>query len=132
MDDKVFADALGSVITNYRKSTYPEMSSREFAEKCGISRNVIWNLESKKHNGIICSTTLKKISHGLGLEESQKITELIKHYLDDDSNYEMEKRKKDEVILRKDTPLFDLFETAKKLSDEDIEMLHKFALKLSK
>ena len=131
MDDKVFADALGSVITDYRKSTYPDMSSREFAEKCGISRAVIRDLENKKHNGIICSTTLKRISHGLGLEDSQKMADLIKHYLDD-SNYEMEKGKKEEVILRKDTPLFDLFETVKELSDEDIEMLHKFALKLLK
>ena len=48
MEDKAFVDALGSYITNYRKSFHPTMSAREFAGKCEISRMVINDLDCKR------------------------------------------------------------------------------------
>ena len=77
MEDKAFVDALGSYITNYRKSFHPTMSAREFADKCEISRMVINDLESKKHSGNISSITLKKISKGLGFRDSFQLKETI-------------------------------------------------------
>ena len=77
MEDKAFVDALGSYITNYRKSFHPTMSAREFADKCEISRMVINDLESKKHSGNISSITLKKISKGLGFRDSFQLKEAI-------------------------------------------------------
>ena len=87
MEDKTFVDALGSYITNYRNSFHPAMSAREFADKCGISRMVITDLESKKHSGNISSITLQKISEGLGFEDFFQLFEIAKDL--SDKNLEM-------------------------------------------
>lgn len=129
MEDKIFADALGSYITHYRKSFYPEMSSREFAEKSGISRTVISDIEGKKHNGNICSATLTKICNTLGLNDSFELREKVKKFMEVGDQKKNQKANEN-IILKKGTNLYSLFEAAKDLSDPNIEMLHNIALKL--
>ncbi|MBO5143878.1 MAG: helix-turn-helix transcriptional regulator [Treponema sp.] len=129
MEDKAFVDALGSYITNYRKSFHPTMSAREFADKCEISRMVINDLESKKHSGNISSITLKKISKGLGFRDSFQLKEAI--FNQTGSTFSEDDLKNvDAIIIRKNSNLYSIFEIAKNLSDINLEMLHSFAEKL--
>lgn len=129
MEDKAFVDALGSYITNYRKSFHPMMSAREFADKCEISRMVINDLESKKHSGNISSITLKKISKGLGFRDSFQLKEAI--FNQTGSTFSEDDLKNvDAIIIRKNSNLYSIFEIAKDLSDINLEMLHSFAEKL--
>lgn len=129
MEDKAFVDALGSYITNYRKSFHPTMSAREFADKCEISRMVINDLESKKHSGNISSITLKKISKGLGFRDSFQLKEAI--FNQTGSTFSEDDLKNvDAIIIRKNSNLYSIFEIAKDLSDVNLEMLHSFAEKL--
>lgn len=129
MEDKAFVDALGSYITNYRKSFHPTMSAREFADKCEISRMVINDLESKKHSGNISSITLKKISKGLGFRDSFQLKETI--FNQTGSTFSEDDLKNvDAIIIRKNSNLYSIFEIAKNLSDINLEMLHSFAEKL--
>ena len=129
MEDKAFVDALGSYITNYRKSFHPTMSAREFADKCEISRIVINDLESKKHSGNISSITLKKISKGLGFRDSFQLKEAI--FNQTGSTFSEDDLKNvDAIIIRKNSNLYSIFEIAKNLSDINLEMLHSFAEKL--
>ena len=129
MEDKAFVDALGSYITNYRKSFHPTMSAREFADKCEISRMVINDLESKKHSGNISSITLKKISKGLGIRDSFQLKEAI--FNQTGSTFSEDDLKNvDAIIIRKNSNLYSIFEIAKDLSDINLEMLHSFAEKL--
>ncbi|MBQ6840919.1 MAG: helix-turn-helix transcriptional regulator [Bacilli bacterium] len=129
MEDKAFVDALGSYITNYRKSFHPTMSAREFADKCEISRMVINDLESKKHSGNISSITLKKISKGLGFRDSFQLKEAI--FNQTGSTFSEDDLKNvDAIIIRKNSNLYSIFEIAKDLSDINLEMLHSFAEKL--
>ena len=130
MEDKAFVDALGSYITNYRKSFHPTMSAREFADKCEISRMVINDLESKKHSGNISSITLKKISKGLGFRDSFQLKEAI--FNQTGSTFSEDDLKNvDAIIIRKNSNLYSIFEIAKDLSDINLEMLHSFAEKLT-
>ncbi len=130
MEDKAFVDALGSYITNYRKSFHPTMSAREFADKCEISRMVINDLESKKHSGNISSITLKKISKGLGFRDSFQLKEAI--FNQTGSTFSEDDLKNvDAIIIRKNSNLYSIFEIAKDLSDVNLEMLHSFAEKLT-
>ena len=116
MEDKAFVDALGSYITNYRKSFHPTMSAREFADKCEISRMVINDLESKKHSGNISSITLKKISKGLGFRDSFQLKEAI--FNQTGSTFSEDDLKNvDAIIIRKNSNLYSIFEIAKDLSD---------------
>ena len=129
MEDKAFVDALGSYITNYRKSFHPTMSAREFEDKCEISRMVINDLESKKHSGNISSITLKKISKGLGFRDSFQLKEAI--FNQTGSTFSEDDLKNvDAIIIRKNSNLYSIFEIAKNLSDINLEMLHSFAEKL--
>ena len=129
MEDKTFVDALGSYITNYRNSFYPTMSAREFAEKCGLSRMVITDLESKRHNGNIGSITLQKISEGLGLKDFFQLKEIIINHSGSTFS-ENDLKNIDAIVVRKDSNLYSIFEIAKDLSDVNLEMLHSFASKL--
>jgi len=129
MEDKAFVDALGSYITNYRKSFHPTMSAREFADKCEISRMVINDLESKKHSGNISSITLKKISKGLGFKDSFQLKKAIFNQTGSTFS-EDELKNVDAIIIRKNSNLYSIFEIAKDLSDINLEMLHSFAEKL--
>jgi len=38
MKNENFGSALGSLITNYREQSHPKLSSREFADKCGVCK----------------------------------------------------------------------------------------------
>jgi len=131
MEDKTFVDALGSYITNYRNSFHPAMSAREFADKCGISRMVITDLESKKHSGNISSITLQKISEGLGFEDFFQLKEIIINHSGSTFS-ENDLKNVDAIIIRKNSNLYSIFEIAKDLSDKNLEMLHSFASKLKK
>ncbi|MBO5138789.1 MAG: helix-turn-helix transcriptional regulator [Bacilli bacterium] len=129
MEDKAFVDALGSYISNYRKSFHPTMSAREFADQCGISRMVITDLESKKHSGNISSATLKKISEGLGFKNSFQLKEKIINQTGSTFS-ENDLKDVDAIVIRKNSNLYSIFEIAKDLSDINLEMLHSFAEKL--
>ncbi len=129
MEDKAFVDALGSYITNYRNSFHPTMSAREFADKCGISRMVINDLESKRHSGNINSATLKKISEGLGFKDSFELKKIIINQTGSTFS-ENDLKDVDAIVIRKNSNLYSIFEIAKDLSDVNLEMLHSFAEKL--
>lgn len=130
MEDKAFVDALGSYITNYRNSFHPTMSAREFADKCGLCRMVITDLESKKHSGNINSATLKKISEGLGFKDFFQLKEVINNQTGSIFS-ENDLKDVDAIVIRKNSNLYSIFEIAKDLSDVNLEMLHSFAEKLS-
>lgn len=127
---KEFADALGSFITEYRKSCHPQLSLRGFAEKSGVSRMVICDLEAHNHSGNLLSDTISKISNGLDLENSYQLQDIIKKRM---KSPKQENTKANErIILLKDSNLYALFEVVKDLSDHNIEMLHNIALELKK
>ena len=105
------------------------MSAREFADKCGISRMVITDLESKKHSGNISSITLQKISEGLGFEDFFQLKEVITNHSGSTFS-ENDLKNVEAIVIRKNSNLYSIFEIAKDLSDINLEMLHSFAEKL--
>lgn len=128
---KEFADALGSFIAEYRASCHPQISQRGFAEKCGLSRTVINDLEQKKHKGNVLSDTISKISFGLGLKSSFELQKIIEKRIAHPD--QITKNNPDEnIIISKNSNLYPLFEVAKDLSDKNVEMLHSIALDLKK
>lgn len=122
MNNENFVSALGSIITNYRKQSHPELSSKKFADKCGVAKTVIRDIETQKHTGNPCHATLEKIAKGLDLESSFELQELIKNY-----NNETKLVSKDEdnpIILQPNTKLYALVNLIKNWDDEHIDTLH--------
>lgn len=121
-EKKVFVDILGSVITAYRKSFNSELSSRAFAERCGISKSVVRQLENGEHNGNISYLTLEKIATGMGINYDE-LNERIKNYNGNNIDY---------TIKTANLKIYHLFELiqSKKLNDESIEMLHNIVSKI--
>lgn len=129
MNNKEFVDVLGMIITEHRKKHYPKLSSREFAEYCGLSKSVMNRIENHTHNGNLNISSLNKIAIGLGLNDHLELREVVKGY-----NYEHKEISKNhkEIIISEGTKLYDLFDTIKDFNDESIEMLHNLAVKFKK
>jgi len=129
MNNKEFVDVLGMIITEHRKKHYPKLSSREFAEYCGLSKSVMNRIENHTHNGNLNISSLNKIAIGLGLNDHLELREVVKGY-----NYEHKSTPKNhkEIIISEGTKLYDLFDTIKDFNDESIEMLHNLAVKFKK
>ncbi len=129
MNNKEFVDVLGMIITQHRKKHYPKLSSREFAEYCGLSKSVMNRIENHTHNGNLNISSLNKIAIGLGLNDYLELREVVKGY--NNEHKEISKNHK-EIIISEGTKLYDLFDTIKDFNDESIEMLHNLAVKFKK
>lgn len=122
MKNENFVSVLGSIITSYREQSHPKMSSREFADKCGVCKTVIRDIETKKHTGNPCHATLEKIAKGLDLEGSFALQELIKNYSDEPKS--VSKDEDNPIILQPNTNLYALVSLIKDWDNEHIDMLH--------
>lgn len=130
MENKEFANALGSYITDFRKAT--NTSQRMFSEKCQISRTVIAELENHQHSGNILPDTLNRISIGLNLENSDHLRTVINQWIKNPEEKEIAKAEEIIVVMKKDSKVYLLYEASKNLSDKSLEMLHNIALEFKK
>lgn len=126
MKDKEFADALGSYITDFRKTT--NTSQRMFSNKCQISRTVIAELENQQHSGNILPDTLNRISIGLNLENSDHLRTVINQWIKNPEKKEIAKAEEVIVVMKKNSKVYSLYQASKDLSDKNLEMLHNIAL----
>lgn len=124
MDSKFLNDTIGYIIKDYR--TKKGINAEKFAKLCDISKSLIYALEKGTYSGNLCNLTIEKIAIGMNLNYYE-LNDLIKQYTSKGIN---ENNAKDEIIIYKNSKLYPLFNAVKDLSDENIEMLHSFALKL--
>lgn len=128
MENENIVSSLGKIITDYRENHHPKLSSRDFADKCGISKSLIASIEANTYNYNICQATLFKISKGLDLEDDLELLKLIKNH-----DFISEIPKTDSSItIQPNSKLYAFFKHIKDWDDEHIEMLHNIALQLRK
>lgn len=122
MDSIIFNDALSSIIKDYiaKKGITPN----QFAKSCEISKSLVYSLVKGTHAGGLSNLSVEKIANGMNLN-FYELNDLIKQYVSKGI-----KENHDEIIIYKNSKLYPLFNAVKDLSDENIEMLHNFVLKL--
>lgn len=122
MDSQIFNEALGSIIKDYIAKK--GITLNQFAKSCEISKSLMYSLIKGTHVCGLCKLSIEKIACGMNLNY-YKLNELIKQYISKN-----EKEHHNEIIIDENSKLYPLFNAVKDLSDENIEMLHSFALKL--
>ena len=71
MKNDEFVYILGNLITEYRNSYTPIMSSREFATRCNLGKTTINALEKHTYNSNISIASIGCIANGMGIEREE-------------------------------------------------------------
>lgn len=130
MENENIVYALGKIITNYRENHHPKLNTREFADKCGISKSIIYSIEANTYNSFLGQSTLYKIAKGLDLRDDLELRTLIEQ-----TNNDSFSKTTDEspvITIHPNSRLYAFFNLVKDLDEERIEMLHNLVINFKK
>lgn len=130
MESENIVYALGKIITNYRKNHHPKLSTREFADKCGISKSIIYSIEANTYNSFLSQFTLSKIAKGLDLKDDLELRTLIEQ--SDNNTFSKTTDENPVITIHPDSRLYAFFNLVKDLDEEKIEMLHNLVINFKK
>lgn len=124
MKNDTGSNNIGSAIKDYIARN--GLSPSKFAEKCELSKSLIYALLNGTYTGSLCKNNIEKIAYGMDLSYSE-LNYLIEEY---HSNVMNNEKNSDEIIIHKNSKLYELFKDIHNFNDEKIEILHNVAVNL--
>ncbi len=126
MSNGTVENNLGSALKDYISKN--GLNPSKFAEKCELSKSLIYALENDSYSGSLCKNTIEKIAYGMDLSYSE-LNKLLEEYHPGGIN---SKGTSDKITIYKNSKLYELFKDIQDFNDEKIDILHNIALQLKK